>query len=134
MKAISIEYANYLMSFDWDAFYTQTFRNRRNDGHNSVNACWHYLENKLGWTKGFVAVESHRLGGVHLHCLLSNELADWSQGNPVRSQYIQTKSYMQKAFGWNHIESARNQATVSLYCAKYVCKDNGDYYFLGHWA
>jgi len=39
---------------------------------------------------------------------------------------------MTKAFGWNHIESARNQATVNLYCAKYVTKDNDDYYFLGN--
>lgn len=137
MHSLQVQYANYLLGFEWDAYYTQTFRNRRNDGCNAVTACWYYLQGRLSWTRAFVAVENHRLGGVHLHALLSDDLRDWSsvaEGN--RSQSLQlkaTKRYMDKAFGFSHVTTARNQATVSLYCAKYVTKTDGDYYFLGHW-
>ena len=138
MQTLNIEYANYLLGFEWDAYYTQTFKNRRNDGYNATSACWSILENRLEWTRGFIAVEKHRLGGVHLHALLANDLMDW--GNTARAissqkkQFRATKKYCDKAFGFSHIESARNQATVSVYCTKYVTKSNGDYYFLGHWA
>lgn len=137
MQDLQIQYANYLLSFEWDAYYTQTFKRLRHDSTNAVNACWHILENRLEWTRGFMAVESHRLGGIHLHCLLSNDLIDYS--NPIRAKaelslrLSNTKKYCDKAFGFTHITTANNQATVNLYCAKYVTKGNGDYFFMGHW-
>lgn len=138
MHELQPAYANWLLGYDWDAYYTQTFKNRRNDGTNAAIACWYILENRLSWTRGFIAVETHRLGGVHLHCLLSDELLDWNNipraTNELKHRFTSTKKYMDKAFGFSHISSARNQATVNLYCSKYVVKNNGDYFFLGHWA
>lgn len=138
MHSLQVQYANYLLGFEWDAYYTQTFRRLRHDGCNAALAVWHKLCSRLEWTRAFVAVENHKLGGVHLHALLSNDLRDWTYINTgLRSQSRQfeaTKKYMDKAFGFTHITSARNQATVNLYCAKYVTKNDGDYYLLGHWA
>lgn len=138
MHSLQVEYANYLLGYEWDAYYTQTFKRRRNDSINAAIATWSVLENRLQWTKGFVAVEKHKLGGVHLHCLLNNDLRDWTNiHSAVRDLGIQksaTKRYMDKAFGFSHISSARNQVTVNLYCAKYVTKSDGDYFFLGHWG
>jgi len=119
-------YADYLLGFPWQAYHTQTFKNTRNDTTNAVYAVWNTLSNKLGWTRGFLAAERHKLGGVHIHALLANDYDFKSWQIPA------TKKYCDKAFGFTHIESARNQATVNLYCAKYVVKDNGDYFFLGN--
>jgi len=125
MQRLQVDYANYLLEFPWQAYYTQTFRTKRNDQHNCVQATWGKLANNLKWTRAFIATERHRLGGVHLHYLLANDLdyASW--------QIPATRKYMNKAFGFSHIEPIRNEATVSLYCSKYVTKDNGDYYFIG---
>lgn len=131
------DYANYLLSFPWDAYHTQTFRNTRHDGTNAAIAWWHTMHNKLEWTRSFVAVEKHRLGGVHLHALVYNEFIDYTEparaAREVRARIASTKKYCDKAFGFSSISEAKNQATVNLYCAKYVVKQDGDYFFLGLW-
>jgi len=126
MQRLQVDYANYLLEFPWHAYHTQTFRTKRNDGHNAIQSTWQKLQGNLHWSRSFAAVERHKLGGVHVHYLLANDY-DYSKW-----QIRATHNYMSKAFGFCHIEPARNQATVNLYCAKYVTKDNGDYYFLGN--
>jgi len=83
MQRLQVDYANYLLEFPWQAYYTQTFRSRRHDVHNSIQSTWQklYLKlgwtrsfvSKLGWTRSFVSAERHKLGGVHLHYLLAND-------------------------------------------------------------
>jgi len=126
---LQVDYANYIMGFTWDAYITQTFKRRRNDATNAVLAWWDIMYRRLGWTRSFSAVEFHRLGGVHIHALVSDDLLE---NNELTGKLIRTKKYCDKAFGFTHYSEPRNQATVSLYCAKYVTKGPGDYFFLGY--
>jgi len=123
-----IDYANYLMSFDWDTYHTQTFKRCRHDGTNAAIAFWGVLEDRLQATRGFISVERHRLGGVHLHSLVSYDLTPRGE---LRNTMSRVKKYCDKAFGFTNIQAPINQATVSLYCAKYVTKADGEYFFLG---
>lgn len=130
-------YANYLLGFNWDAYYTQTFKHKRNDGFNATSAWWNKMEGKLGWTRSFVAVEKHRLGGVHLHALVADDLQDWSNSQQAQRELEfrlkNSAKYTEKAFGWSNVSCARNQATVNLYVTKYVTKGSEEFFMLGHW-
>lgn len=134
---LQVDYANYLLEFPWDGYITQTFRKRRNDAFNAALAWWRCMESKLGWTMAYTAVEYHRLGGVHLHSLVANEAIDWTNkiqaGREVVHRLATTKKYSDKAFGFTACSTAKNLATVSLYCSKYVTKSQGEYYFFGDW-
>lgn len=115
-------YANHLMQFDWNSMLTQTFKRTRHDGTNAVNAVWIRLQ-PFGYTRAFFAVEPHKLDGIHLHALLRKNYESCIDDTRV-------KQYCDKTFGWSVISPIRNNATVSLYCAKYVVKGN-DYFYEG---
>lgn len=89
------------------------------------------MEGRLQATRAFTAVEYHKLGGVHLHSLVAYDL---TPREDYRSVELATAKYCNKAFGWTSCSSVKNQATVSLYCSKYVTKSDGEYFLFGHWA
>jgi len=115
-------YAEHLQQYPWDYFITQTFRHNVRDGLRASQSFWDILEGKFAATRAFVAVERHKLDGIHLHALTRhcfdriNERALWK--------------YLFKAEGRSKVEIPRyhSQALVTWYCSKYVVKE-GDYDF-----
>lgn len=121
---LSQAYASHLQQFQWDCYATVTFRNTRHDGTNAALAVWRKMQEKFDAATGFVAVEPHRLDGKHLHGLFTFVPGQSGLVAPGRVQ-----AYCTKAFGWSTASAARSEASVSLYCAKYVTKGNDFFYF-----
>lgn len=120
-------YAQFVSEYPWDIYLTQTFKGVRHDGTNAVFAVHKKMESVFGASRGFVAVEPHKLDGLHLHALY--RFPSWESNLPYR-----IKTYAGKAFGFTNSVRSMNvppeNFTVAMYCAKYVTKGN-DFFFLG---
>ena len=118
-------YATLLHSVPWDFYTTTTYRVQRRDGIRATARLWDILENKFDAERAFVAVESHRLGGLHLHALSHHAQRPGLQASSVWE-------YLHKANGRTTVERPRHSSTalVTWYCSKYVTK-GGDYHFFG---
>ena len=120
-------YAETISQYDWDIYLTQTFRRCRHDGTNAVFAVHKKMEDVFGASRAFVAVEPHKLDGLHLHALY--RIPEWQSNLPTR-----IKKYEKKAFGYTNSIRSMNippeNFTVAMYCSKYVTKGN-DFFFLG---
>lgn len=110
-------YAGHLQSYPWDYFATVTFRKLHRDPLNAARRVWDAAD-KLGASRGFVAVERHKLDGVHVHALL-RQLPHLQV--PAKTHW----RYMSKAFGRTSVEEPRDGMAAAAYCAKYVTKDHG---------
>jgi len=118
-------YAEHLQKYPWDYYITQTFRNNVRDGLRASQSFWGILERKFMATRSFIAVEPHKLDGIHLHALTRhcfdkiNEKALWK--------------YLFKAEGRSRVESPRfnSQALVTWYCSKYITKGDCDFHYFG---
>ena len=120
-------YAQHLQNYDWDFFSTVTFKRLHRDPINAAAKVSRALD-KLGCTRAFLAVERHRLDGVHVHTLHRHIFRP-----ELRSSSIW--KYFDKAFGFSTVSLPRAADTVAVYCAKYVTKsgdESGDtYYYYG---
>lgn len=121
---LSSWYAILLATNTWDLYTTTTYRVPRRDPLRAANAFWQIMSNKFSAERAFVAVESHRLDGLHIHALTSHELRPELRASSVWK-------YLHKANGRTTVEPPRggNAALVSWYCAKYVTKADPDRYF-----
>jgi len=108
-------YADYISQFPWDLYSTITYREPRKDCIYQAQRAFGVLE-KFGATRAVIAVEPHRLSGVHLHCL--------SRHLPALDSTVPLWKYCFKAFGRTTVESVGDTLAVSRYCAKYVVKEN----------
>lgn len=117
MNDIRQAYAEHLGEYSWDFYSTVTFRTTHRDPLNAASRVSRALE-RLDCTRAFLAVERHRLDGVHVHTLhrhtFRQDLASAS-----------VWKYFSKAFGRTTVESPRETTAVEAYCAKYVTKDYG---------
>lgn len=119
-QGVKLEYADFISQFQWDLYSTITFRQKRSDSLYWSKRAFSTLE-KFGATRAFVAVEPHRLDGIHLHIL--------SRHIPAPSTSALWK-YCFKAYGRSKIEVVDDTMAVSRYCSKYVVKGN-DFDFFG---
>lgn len=120
-------YADHLQAYPWDFFSTVTFRKLHRDPINAAAKVCRALE-RLDCTRAFVAVERHRLDGVHVHTLHRHAFDPGISSTRVWK-------YFHKAFGFSTVSPPRADDTVALYCSKYVTKDNGlhgeSFYYFG---
>lgn len=118
-------YSSHLSTFNWDTYLTVTFKHTRHDGTNAVNAVWERLPCLPD--RAFIAVEPHKLDGIHLHALLHhrNDMPV-EQFNEIPGR---TQAYCTKTFGWSKA-SFIETAGVLDYCSKYVTKGN-EYFYKG---
>jgi hypothetical protein len=136
-RAVRDGYAAWIGGYEWTAMATQTYKRERRDALNCMIGWWSALERK-GWTRAFVAAEKHRLGGVHLHALLYDELQDYQQPlDFYRWQQLKcarTQAWMSQYIGWSFVTPICNTYTTAMYCSKYVTKDDGDYMMFGNFG
>ena len=119
-------YANVLHSEAWDFYMTTTYRIPRHDGIRAAGRLWDILSNKFEAERAFVAVEAHRLDGIHLHALSHHA----TRPNLAPSSIWK---YLFKANGRSTVARPRFSSTalVTWYCSKYVTKGNCDFHFFG---
>jgi len=79
---------------------------------------------KLGGSRAFVAVERHKLDGVHVHTLHRH-----THRPDVAAASVW--KFAHKAFGRSTVEFPRDGTAASVYCSKYVTKgdESGDSFF-----
>ena len=120
-------YATLIHNYPWDFYITQTYRTTRRDGIINPLRFWHILNSKFGSSRCFVAVEHHKLDGIHLHALSRHT---WNPN--VSPSHIW--KYLFKTYGRVRVEAPRHSSTalVTWYCSKYLVKDGFEYHFFGY--
>lgn len=122
--AIVSAYAQFISEHEFTHYITQTFKHTRRDATVAARAVGGLYE-ILGATHSFIAVEPHKLDGIHLHSLV-NLPADLA----VDYQAVRLERNSAK-YGFYNISPLRSESfTVSHYCAKYVVKGN-NFFLLG---
>lgn len=121
MAGLREAYSDHLQSYEWDTYLTVTFKHKRHDGTNAVNAVWERLP--FAPTRAFFAVEPHKLDGIHLHALLYHPLIE--NDTPSRTQ-----AYCTKTFGWSAASWLNGSPGCAEYCSKYITKGN-EYFYKG---
>ena len=118
-------YATLIHDQAWDFYSTVTYRVRRRDGIRAARRYWEILDTKFDADRAFIAVEHHRLDGIHLHALSRHALRPTLQAQTLWR-------YCFKAFGRYSASEPRSasSALVTWYCSKYVTKGDGDNYHL----
>lgn len=126
-------WASWLQLQDWDFFFTATFKQSFQTAHPHVvirRAIQAIPFARFGRT--FVAAETHRLGGWHVHGLH----ADSDLGMVDRTGLVTTADLLHAnldRWGWNRVEALRDDVHATAYCAKYIVKGpEAEYTVLGH--
>ncbi len=120
-------YATLLESLPWDYFVTQTYRRLHRDTIHAPAAWWQSIA-PVHPRRAFVAVEPHRLDGIHLHTLVR-----FPRGAAEASLFhrLDLRRDLKAEFGITDVVRAKSTAAVANYCAKYVTKGNLNYEFYG---
>jgi hypothetical protein len=129
-------YADFLQSRQWDFFATVTSAVPRKDTLAFVRDFDVIAHGHApGKFRGFVAVEPHRTGMIHIHSLLSYDQSVTPEG---RSLYHPEANELQARFNWvfgrSRVDTINSREDVSNYCSKYVTKREGagyEYDFIG---
>lgn len=112
-----------LQSYQWDYFYTATFRRPCASARLAINRIVtqtdFFTADRL-----FVAAEPHYLGSYHCHGLVH-----WPDVYAPDPNWLAHR--FEASRGWSRFENARSLEHVSSYCAKYLTKELADWDFKG---
>jgi hypothetical protein len=126
-NAIRQEYAQWLQGYDWDDFLTCTFRRPRQEPYYALQSVWHELK-KSNVARAFLVAEPHQSGDLHIHGLAAGAGPGWK---PELKLPWDVYGSLFKRFGRAKVEACNSQGAVSMYCAKYLLKQQSrvcDYY------
>jgi hypothetical protein len=121
------EYAEWLKGYYWDYFLTSTFRSPRVEPYYALNHCWQELR-KHNVFRSFLVAEPHQTGDLHIHGLVAGRGGSWKP--EIELPWDIWKGLF-KRFGRAKVEACNNHEAVSMYCAKYLLKQQSrvcDYY------
>lgn len=121
------EYADFLKIYHWDYFLTATFRSPRRDPLPALKNVWHELEN-YNARRGFLVAEPFQSGDLHVHGIVAGGLPGWK---PEIQLPDEIWSGLFKRFGRAKVELCNSHDAVSMYCSKYILKQQSrvsDYY------
>lgn len=121
------QYAEWLKEYNWDYFMTATFRKPRREPYYALQHVWYEL--KRHWVaRAFMGVEPHQSGDLHIHGIIAGSPPGWKPEIALPWDIWQG---LFKRFGRARVEACNTREAVSLYCAKYVLKQQSrvvDYY------
>ena len=120
-------YAEYLMNYHWDYFFTVTFRKARREPYYAMKAVLNVL-GRHNMRRAFIGCEPHQSGDLHIHGILAGNNPGWY---PELHLTWDIWEDLFKSFGRNKVELINSFEQVSMYCAKYVLKQQSrvcDYY------
>jgi len=126
-ELIKEQYAEWLQSYNWDYFLTSTFRRPRKEPYYALQSVWHELQHHFV-ARAFLVCEPHQSGDVHIHGLAAGSGPRW---RPELELPWDIWSGLFKRFGRAKVEACNSAEAVSLYCSKYLLKQQSracDYY------
>ncbi|GAI95198.1 unnamed protein product [marine sediment metagenome] len=121
------QYAEWLQGYNWDYFFTSTFRNPRKEPYYALKHVLNELK-EHDVARAFLGVEPHQSGDLHIHGILAG------RGEGMRPEVALPWDIWDglfKRFGRAKVEACNTQEAVTGYCAKYILKEQGraaDYY------
>lgn len=116
-------YAKEIHRYSWDFYSTITFRLIHRDPIFAALRIGRALD-KLDCSRAFIAIEPHRLDGVHAHLLSRHTYRPEIKASTLWKYFF-------KAYGRSRVEPIKSASIVSWYCSKYVVKGDFDYSFYG---
>jgi hypothetical protein len=120
------QYAEWLQGYRWDYFMTATFRSPRKDALPALKHVWHELRERHNVARAFLVVEPHQSGDLHLHGILAGSRVEGGGYFGQDSNNMDTPSGtwegLFKRFGRAKVEPCNNHEAVSMYCSKYLLK------------
>jgi hypothetical protein len=122
-------YTDWLKSYNWDYFFTTTFRSARREPYYAAKHLWTELK-KFNVGRSFVGVEPHQSGELHCHGLIAGVAPGWK---PELCLPWDIWNGLFKRFGRSKVEACNSQEAVTGYCAKYILKQQSrvcDYYYV----
>lgn len=128
-QALREKYAEYLQEYYWEDFFTITFRTARKEPYYAAKSVWSELV-KYNVKKAFIAVEPFQSGDLHVHGIMSGNIRGWF---PEMALPWEIWGGVFKRFGRSKIEACNSPEAVTLYCTKYLLKQQSrvcDYYYL----
>jgi hypothetical protein len=126
-ELIREQYAEWLQGYAWDDFLTSTFRRPRQEPYYALQSVWHELK-KSNVARAFLVAEPHQSGDLHIHGLAAGAGPGWL---PELALPWDIYDSLFKRFGRAKVEACNNQGAVSMYCSKYLLKQQSrvcDYY------
>lgn len=111
-------FTTWLKTYNWDYFFTTTFRSRRREPYYALKNVYRVLKTQ-NVVRAFLVAEPHKSGDLHLHGLLSGPTG-LREGEMYLPWYIETT--LSHFFGYSKVEMCNSQEAVAGYCAKYVMK------------
>jgi hypothetical protein len=121
------DYAEWIQGYHWDYFLTNTFRTPRKEPYYALQSTWHELKNH-NVARAFLVAEPHQSSDLHIHGLVAGAGPGWKPEIDLPWDIWQG---LYKRFGRARVEAANNHEAVSMYCAKYLLKEQDrvcDYY------
>lgn len=119
MELIRQAYADFLTNYNWDYFFTATFRSPRREPYYAMKSVWSEVR-RHGAMRSFMGVEPFLSGDLHIHGLL----AGWSTDTPALGIDLPWEIWkaLYTRFGRNKVEMCNSRERVTSYCAKYILK------------
>lgn len=112
------QYAEWLQGYRWDAFLTSTFRRPRKEPYYALQAVRGELE-RHNVVRGFLAAEPHQSGDLHIHGIVAGSIRN---GHSLMDSPTGIWEGLFKRFGRAKVEPCNNHEAVTMYCSKYLLK------------
>jgi hypothetical protein len=127
------EYAEWLSEYNFDCFFTATFDKNKSLTHTGRREPYYAIKNvwnELAWynvERGFLVAEPHQSGDLHIHGIIAGGLPQ----QKTISLPWSIEAGLRDKFGIAKVEAPRHHECVTMYCAKYLLKQQHracDYY------
>lgn len=112
------QYADWLRGYNWDYFFTTTFRRPRKEPYYAIQSVWHTLE-QHNVKRGFLGCEPHQSGDLHIHGIVAGAPPRWQ---PEIDLPWEIYGDLFKNFGRSKVEACNSHEAVTAYCSKYILK------------
>jgi hypothetical protein len=121
------QYAAWLQGYYWDDMVTVTFRRPRKEPYYALKHVEQELI-KCNAGRGFLVAEPFQSGDLHIHGIIAAPQPGWL---PEMMLPWEIWERMYKRFGRARVQAANSREAVSMYCSKYILKQQSrvcDYY------
>lgn len=129
------QYAEWLQGYRWDDFLTVTFRQSRKEPYYALRHVGNALRNSHNVARAFLVAEPHQSGDLHIHGIIAGSEVQGRGFYGVEGNNMDTPTGiwgdMFRRFGRSKVEPCKNHEAVSMYCSKYILKQQSrvcDYY------
>jgi hypothetical protein len=121
------QYAEWLQGYRWDYFFTCTFRDARREPYYALEHVTSELV-RHNMARGFLVAEPLQSGDLHTHGIIAGSVRQ--ERNLMAEPEVMWQGLF-KRFGRSKVEYCHTVAAVTMYCSKYILKQQSracDYY------